>query len=68
MKPYLDLNDEFAMGNQPRKSMSGKSKKSYVLKRFELELDDVDKHRQVYKRAANKNLVRTQLHADQLIF
>ena len=55
------------MGEQPRKLISRKSKKS---SRFEYDSDDIefDKHRQNYKRAADKYLARIQLHTNEVNF
>ena len=55
------------VGEQPRKLMSRKAKK---LSRFEYDSDDIefDKHRQNYKRAADKYLTRIQLHSTEVNF
>jgi hypothetical protein len=54
-----------AMGEQPRKLMSRKSKKA---SRFDYDSDDIefDRHRQNYKRAAAKYLTRIQLNSNEI--
>ncbi len=58
------------IGEQPRKLMARKNKKSKFFERFENETDDIelDKHRQNYKRASNKYSSRIQLHSNEVIF
>lgn len=55
------------MGEQPRKLMARKIKKS---SRFEYDSDDIesDRHRQNYKRAAAKYLTRIQLNSNEVNF
>lgn len=55
------------VGEQPRKLMSPKSRKS---SRFEYDSDDIefDRHRQNYKRAAAKYSTRIQLHSNEINF
>lgn len=59
-----------SIGEQPRKLMARKNKKSRFFERFENETDDIemDKHRQNYKRASNKYSSRIQLHPNEIIF
>ncbi|RYY76170.1 MAG: hypothetical protein EOO52_01210 [Gammaproteobacteria bacterium] len=56
-----------AIGEQPRKLMSSKSKK---MSRFEYDSDDIefDRHRQNYKRAAAKFSTRIQLNSNEINF
>ena len=58
------------VGEQPRKLMARKNKKSRFFERFENQTDDIemDKHRQNYKRASNKYSSRIQLHPNEIIF
>jgi hypothetical protein len=67
MRQYQDFSaddQKFSIGNQPRKSALRKHKKEHVFNKFEYELDELDKHRQSYKRAADKSFTRAQLRAD----
>lgn len=69
MRQYQDFSDDdqkFAIGNQLRKSALRKNKKEHVFNKFEHELDELNKHRHSYKRAADKSFTRAQLRADQL--
>jgi len=70
MKHYDNMFDmqDFSMGNQPRKSNSRRIKKEHSFKKFDREFDDFDHHRHSYKRAANKNFIRAQVMADQIMF
>lgn len=59
-----------SIGEQPRKLMSRRAKKSRFFERFDNENDDIelDKHRQSYKRASTKYASRIQLNSSETIF
>lgn len=67
---FISTKINHSIGEQPRKLMARKNKKSRFFERFENETDDIemDKHRQSYKRASNKYSSRIQLHLNEVTF
>jgi len=56
-----------SMGEQPRKLMSRKNKKSKTFSHFEQEAEQMDKHRQNYKRSSAKYAARLQLRSNDIM-
>ncbi|GGY71906.1 hypothetical protein GCM10011613_16010 [Cellvibrio zantedeschiae] len=68
MKYYQEFDDhKYTAGSQPHKSPARRDKKSHAFERDDF-FDDLDKHRHMYKRAANKNFMRNQLRDNQFAF
>ncbi|MFO1389135.1 hypothetical protein [Cellvibrio sp.] len=65
MKFYSDMSEQkFLSGMQPHKSLDkhrGKNKRLHSFKRDDAGMDELDRSRAGYKRAATKNLLRNQL-------
>lgn len=55
------------VGEQPRKSMSRKNKKAKTFAQFEYETDEINEHRESYKRASAKYATRLQLRSSEII-
>ena len=72
MNRNMNSSDDFGaydhIGEQPRKSSTRKSKKTQIFKKFEVELDDIDKNRHGYNRASSKNVARELLRNSSLTF
>ena len=56
-----------SVGEQPRKLMSRKNRKDKNFSKFKSETDEIDQHRQNYKRASAKNATRLQLHSSEAL-
>lgn len=59
---------DFHFGEQPRKSVARKHKKTHFFKKLETEFDELDKGRHSYHRASNKSLTRSQVRTGQILF
>jgi len=64
----VDKNDvdfqTYSTGSQPRKAGDRKSRRVSLFPRFDQGVDEFEKHRHNYNRAADKNSTRAQLRAE----
>ena len=61
-------NFSYHFGEQPRKSVARKHKKTHFFKKLESDFEELDKGRHSYHRASNRSLTRTQVRTGQILF